>query len=424
MERSALVEAVEQLARALNLIAALPSTPALRREQIRLQVALITPLVHVKGYSAPDVKAAAERARLLIEHAEALGEPPDDPLLLFSVLYGFWTVSCLAFDGDILLQLAAQFLALAQKQGTNVPLMIGHRLMATSLAYTGDPAKARAHYDQAISLYSPATHRPLAMRFGQDHMVTVLSFRLQSLWLLGYPDAALADAEQALKDAREIGQAGSLMFALSHTSRLHIHCGNYVKSNALADELVAFANEKGSVFWKSLGMLNQGCVLTLTGRSTDAIQLFTAAISERRSTGATLFLTAYQSYLAEAYAELGQFNDAWRCISEATRAISTTNERWYEAEVNRKAGEIGQMSREPDATKAEAYFERALAVARAQQAKSWELRAAMSLARLWRSQGKVQQARELLAPVYGWFTEGFDTRDLKEAKALLGELAV
>ena len=134
-------------------------------------------------------------------------------------------------------------------------------------------------------------------------------------------------------------------------------------------------------------------------------------------------IVSYPS-LASAYAELGQFDDAWRCIGEAMTAMETTKERWCEAEVNRIAGEIALKSPEPDAAKAEAYFERALAVARQQQAKSWELRAAMSLARLWRDQGKVQQARELLAPVYGWFTEGFDTRDLKEAKALLEELAV
>ena len=131
----------------------------------------------------------------------------------------------------------------------------------------------------------------------------------------------------------------------------------------------------------------------------------------------------YVSNLATAYAELGQFDDAWRCIGEAETAVETTKYTWYEAEVNRIAGEIALLSPDPDAAKAEAYFERALTVARQQQAKSWELRAAMSLARLWRDQGKRDEARELLAPVYGWFTEGFDTRDLKEAKALLEELA-
>ena len=151
--------------------------------------------------------------------------------------------------------------------------------------------------------------------------------------------------------------------------------------------------------------------------------MITSGITAWRSTGATQFLPSWLSYLAIAHAELGQFDDAWRCIGEAMTTIETTKERWFEAEVHRVAGEIALKSPQPDAAKAESYFERALAVARQQQAKSWELRAAMSLARLWRDQGKPQQARELLAPVYGWFTEGFDTRDLKEAKALLGELA-
>ena len=163
-------------------------------------------------------------------------------------------------------------------------------------------------------------------------------------------------------------------------------------------------------------------LIALTGKAADAVHMLTSGITALRLTGATLWVPLYLSYLARAYAGLGQFDDAWRCIGEAMTVIETTKESWCEAEVYRIAGEIAVLSPKPDAAKAEAYFERALAVARQQQAKSWELRAAMSLARLWRDQGKVQQARELLAPVYGWFTEGFDTRDLKEAKALLEEL--
>ena len=168
LARSALVEAVEQLTRALDQIATLPATPALRREQIKLQVALITPLIHVKGYAAPETKAAVERARLLIEQAEALGEPPEDPLLLFSVLYGFWVANFVAFNGDVVRELAAQFLALAEKQGATVPLMIGHRLMGISLLCTGDIAgRPSALTIEAIALYDPAKHRPLATRFGK-----------------------------------------------------------------------------------------------------------------------------------------------------------------------------------------------------------------------------------------------------------------
>ena len=190
-ERSALAEAIKQITRALSLLSTLPGTPALRREHIRFQVALLTPLQHIKGYAAPDTKAAAEQARLLIDQAEALGEPPEDPLLLFSVLYGLWVANYAAFNGDALRELAAQFLALAINKGGTVPLMLGHRVMATSLVYTGDIAEGRTHYDQAVALYDPATHLPLATRFGQDMRVVILCQRSLALWLLGYPQSAL-----------------------------------------------------------------------------------------------------------------------------------------------------------------------------------------------------------------------------------------
>ena len=423
LARSALVEAVEQLTRALGQIADLPATPALRREQIKLQVALINPLLHVKGYAAPESKAAVERARLLIEQSEALGEPPEDPLLLFSVLYGFWVANAVAFHGDVAREFAAQFLALAEKQKAIVQLMVGHRLMGTSLLLTGDIAQGRTHLDQALALYDPAEHRPLATRFGQEIRVAILGHRSMALWALGYAEAALADTEQALRDAREISHAATLMYALYNTSLTHILRGNYAAAKAEADELAALADEKGALLWKAWGMMNQGCVFALTGKASDSVHKITSGITAVRSTGGTLWMPLYLSNLARAYAELGQLDDAWRCIGEATMAIETTKETWFEAEANRIAGEIVLLSPGPDAAKVEAYFDRALMVARQQQAKSFELRAAMSLARLWRDQGKVQQARELLAPVYGWFTEGFNTRDLKEAKVLLEALA-
>jgi predicted ATPase len=168
----------------------------------------------------------------------------------------------------------------------------------------------------------------------------------------------------------------------------------------------------------------QGCVLALTDKVSDAIRLINSGIAAYRSTGATVNAPFHLSYLASAYLELGQFDHAWRCVGEALAAVETTKETWCEADVLSIAGEIALKSPKPNIQKAERHFERALSVARQQQAKSWELRASMSLARLWRDQGKMQQARELIAPVYGWFTEGFDTRDLKEAKALLDELDV
>ena len=288
LQRSALVEAVEQLTRALDQIAMLPATPTLRREQIRLQVALTTPLMYVKGYAAPETKAAAERARLLIEQAEAHGETPEDPLLLFSALYGLWVANHVAFKGDAVRDLAAQFLALAEKQEAIVPLMVGHRIMGASLLFTGDTAESRAHYDQALALYDPAEHRPLATRFGQDARVAILSYRSMALWYLGYPEAALADADHALKDAREIGQAATLMFALVNTSFTLIQHGNYAAASAQTGEVVALADEKGALYWKTLGMLNQACVLALTGKASDAVYTLTSELAAYRSTGGKL----------------------------------------------------------------------------------------------------------------------------------------
>src|SRR6516165_7037611 len=204
-QRSALVEATEQLRRALDLLATLPGTAVRRREEIKLQVALITPLLHVRGYAAPETRAAVERARLLIEQAEALGESPEDPLLLFSALYGVWAASYVAFNGDVMRELAVQFLALAEKQSATEPLVLGHRLMGLSLLHTGNIADGRGHLERAFTLYDYAEHRPLATRFGQDIGAAILCWRSLAFWLLGYPEAALADTEHALTVAREIG---------------------------------------------------------------------------------------------------------------------------------------------------------------------------------------------------------------------------
>jgi predicted ATPase len=240
--------------------------------------------------------------------------------------------------------------------------------------------------------------------------------------LLGYPDAALRQTEDALANARETGQAATLMYALFHVAIPYTLYGNHAAAAAQAQELAVLAEEKGSLFWKAAGMMNQGSVLALAGRASDAIETLSSGIAALRTTGATLHLPLYLPHLARAHAEFGQFEEAWRCIGEAMTAVETTKEKWCEAEIHRVAGEIALKSPEPDAAKAEAYFERALSVARAQEAKSWELRAATSLARLWRDQGKRDEAHDLLAPIYGWFTEGFDTLDLKEARALLDEL--
>jgi tetratricopeptide (TPR) repeat protein len=270
----------------------LPGTPALRHEEIKLRVALITPLMHVKGYAAEETKAAVGQAHLLIKQAEGLGEAPDDPLLLFSVLYSLWVAHYVAFDGDVMCDLAAQFLALAEKQKAPVPLMTGHRLMGVSLLNTGRFAQARAHLDRGLAFYDHAEHRPLATRFGQDARVAVLFYRSLTLWLLGYPDAARADADRAIEDARELGQAPTLLAALSLTSMTHIHCGNYALAAAHLDEVIPLADAKGALLWKWVGRVDRGCVLAASDAA-GAIRMITSGIDAWRSTGTTVWRPVY-----------------------------------------------------------------------------------------------------------------------------------
>jgi class 3 adenylate cyclase/predicted ATPase len=423
LERSALIEAAEKLARALSLMATLPGTPELRREQIKLQVALITPLMQVKGHAAPETIAAAEKAQILIEQAEAIGEPSEDPLLLFSVLYGFWAASHAAFKGDVMCALAAQFLGLAEKQKTIVPIMVGHRLMGSSLTLTGDIAEGRAHYDQAIALHDPDAHGSLTTRFGQDIGVSNLAFRSLALFLVGYPTSARRDNDEAVKRARQIGHGSTLILGLVYTTLLGLLSRDFRATSSAIDEMEVLAEETGALFWRVIAKLSRGGALALNDQSSKAVPILSANFATYRSTGAKMWVPFWLVNLARAQAAIIQFDAAWHSIADAIETLQATGERWIEAWVYQTAGEIALMESTPDFVKAQNHLTRAIVTAQAQQSKTWELRAAMSLARLWRSQGKVQQARELLAPVYGWFTEGFDTRDLKDAKALLEELA-
>ena len=334
LARSALLEGVEQLKRALDQIATLPATPDLRREEIKLQ---------------------------------------------------------LAFG--------------------NALTLMGHFV------------DGKHHFDRALAIYDPAEHRPLTTRSGRDVGVTLLSVRSGSLWVLGYPEASRNEGKRAVNEAREIGHAATLMFALFWASWLHMLYGHYAEARSFLDEFAGLADEKdASLFWKATEIAFRGALFAETGNASEAVRAITSGMTSLRSTGAALYEPWHLWHLARAYAELGQLDDARRCIDDAIDKVERGNEKSSEPEVHRVAGEIALKSFPPDTEKAEKHFERALSVARQQQQKSYELRAAMSMARLWRDHGKPQQARELLAPVYGWFTEGFDTRDLKVAKALLDEL--
>jgi predicted ATPase len=242
---------------------------------------------------------------------------------------------------------------------------------------------------------------------------------LNSLWTASIVSF---NGEEACELAAEF-LVGTLMHTLSWTILVQILSGDYVTASWLINELVTLADDKGTSFWKAWGMMSKGLLLALTGKVLDAVHASTSGIAAWRLTGATMCLSYYSSCLAMSYAELGHFDDARCLIRKAIRTIEETKERWFEAEIYRMAGEIELKSLDLGGERAEAYFARALSIARVQQAKSFELRAAMSMARLWSGQAKRDEARNLLTPSYSWFTEGFDTLDLKAAKVLLDDLA-
>ena len=316
LERSALVEAVALFTRGLDQAASLPATPALRREQVKLQVGLANSLYHSKGIAAAETTSAFNQARVMIEQAERLGEHIEDPLLLYSVLYGFFIPKFMNFDGDAAFALARQFLALAEQQNATAPIMIGHRLLGNTLLVIGDAAEALSHLDRAWALYDPAAHRPLTTRFGHDVGVATLTFRPLALWMLGYPKTALGETERAITAARQTDHMPTLLFALACTALTHICCRDAAVAATNLDECIALAQEKVP-FFKMFAGAQRGCVLAQTGKAADAIQAINAEIAGLRAMGATTWGTAWLSHLALAYAALGKLDDAWRCIGEA-----------------------------------------------------------------------------------------------------------
>ena len=424
LARSALVEGAELLTRALAQIAALPATPALRGAQIKFQVALATILFHLKGYSSSETIAAFERADAMIEQSELLGEgvEGEDVLLRFSVLYGQWTGNYTKGNFARAAEIARHFLVLAEKQALSAPLVMAHRVMGATLANSGALPAARLHLDKAVALYVPAEHRSLATKFGQDIGVAALCYRSIVLYHLGYPESALRDADEALGSARELGQAGTLIYTIMFVAHLHILCAKFVVAEAFVDELFALSEKHGSIFWRNASLFFRGWVFAATDRADEAVTLIDSGLSGYTAAGATYIAPYGLVWLARAHAACGRIVDAQNAISAALDAMSKTNERWDEAEIYRTRGEIALSLASSDRAVVEGHFRQALAIARKQGAKSHELRAATSLARLWRDQGRQDEARALLAPIFDWFTEGFDLPDLIDAKALLEEL--
>ena len=378
--RSALIEGVAQLGKALGQIATLPTTALLRREEIKLQVALASALFHVKGYTSPETIAAFERADALIEQADALGEHPEgeDALLRFSVMYGQWTGNFSAGNFARAAEHAKQCLALAEKQTRSAPLLVANRLMGGTLLISGQFQAARLHLDRAVTLYAPEEHRSLATRFGQDIGVATLVYRSLVLCHLGYPESARVDVDEALKGARDLGQAGTLVYAVGVGTLSEIHCGRFRLAEARVEELFALSEKYGLPFWRGFGELLRGCIFVATDRGDHATQLIGSGLSVLAATRMTLFSPFGLTCLARAHAACGRVAEAQNALSKALDAVSKTNERWDEAEIHRTAGELAASRPHADPEMTESHFQQSLAIARRQEARAFELRAATS----------------------------------------------
>jgi predicted ATPase len=397
---------------------ALPDTPERARQELLLQTTLGPALMVVKGYASPEVEHAYARARALCQQ---IGDTPQ----FFLVLRGLWWFYLLRAELQTARELGEQLLSLAQRAHDPALLLESRYALGNTLNYLGEFAAAQAHLEQGIALYDRQQHRTHALLYGQDPGVFCYSYAAVTLWLLGYPDQALQRNHEALTLAQEVAHPLSLAFALSCAALLHFSRREGPLVQARAEAIIALAAEHGFAHWWALGTMLQGWARAMQGQSEEGIPQLRQGLAAWQATGARGAGPYYLAMLAEAYGQAGQAEEGLHVLAEALALVHAGGERRHEAELYRLKGELLLSAAggvQNAALSAEECFQQALAIARHQQARSLELRAAMSLSRLWQQQGKQAEARQLLAPIYGWFTEGFDTADLLEARALLDEL--
>ena len=432
-ERSAYPEALSHVTMGLRLLQTLPETLARQQQELALQLALGTAMTIVRGFAAPEVEAAYTRARVLCQQ---LGDTQD----VSPVLFGLWRFGLcgrqlgLTIPWVASLEMGEDLLGLAAQRDETPLSVIGHYTLGATFFYLGELLSARYHLEEGIARYTPAQRSSPLFRAGQDPGVTCHLYAAWTLWLLGYPDQALARTHDALALATELTHPFSSAFALTFASQVYQFRREGQEAYNHADAAVTLATEQGFTFLLAMGTIWRGWAVTTQGQGEDGLRQMRRGLTGLRATGAGLFVPYLLSLLAEGYASLGQVEAGLAVLQEGWEVMEQTGEHVYHAEMSRLKGallllndERGMMNDErgtsqPRAAEAEACFQRAIAVAQQQSAKSWELRAATSLARLWQQQGKPAEAHELLTPVYDWFTEGFDTADLKDAKALLNEL--
>jgi class 3 adenylate cyclase/predicted ATPase/ABC-type transport system involved in cytochrome c biogenesis ATPase subunit len=415
IERSADQEAIGHLTKGLELVNSLPDASQRSSQELELQLLVGPVFLNVKGVASQEVGRTYVRAW---ELSQQIGEAPQK----FSALWGLWYFHNGRGEHRRARELGEQFLALARESQDIAFLIMAHRALCNSLHHLGELVATRAHMEHVIALYDPHQHRSLALRYGQDPAVTARAWGALAVWLLGYPDTALKRIEEARQLASEIGHPPSVAYALGWAAVLHRFRREYASALEQAEAVIALSVERNFAIYSAWGTTVKGWALSNTGRTAEGCELVRNGLSGLRATGLRGALPQQLALLAETLALGGQASEGLRTLEEALSMVEDGGERNFEAELYRLKGELLLQQSAGSTAQAETDFRKAISVAREQQAKSLELRAAMSLARLWRYNGKRTEARDLLAPVYNWFTEGFDTGDLKDAKALLDEL--
>jgi predicted ATPase len=416
LERSAYREAVQHLTQGLALLTTLPETPANAQQELALQLALGTALQATQGMAAPAVEQSFARARALCAQ---VGDTPQ----VIPTLRGLSRFYANRGELATARELGEQLLRLAQRTAVPTHRLAAHDILGHAFYHLGDYGAARTHCEQGIALTDLAVQGGQELHSHAAPAVTCLTFAALTLWCLGFPTQAVRRSQDALALAQALAHPQSLALAQYFAAFLHQRRREVLVVQAQAEALLALATAQEWPLLVGFGTVWQGWALAMQGQGEAGLALMREGVTAVLATGQMGARPLYLVLLAETAGHVGQVEEGLRLLIEAQAAFEASERGDMRAEASRLQGELLLRQAVPAAAQAEACFQQALAVARRQQAKSWELRTAMSLSRLWQRQGKRDEARELLAPIYGWFTEGFDTADLREAKALLAELA-
>ena len=414
VERSGHREAISHLTKGLEVLHTFPDSRERARQELALHIALGASLTAIEGYGAPEVQRAYTRA-------QALCQEVGDTSQLLPVLFGLWRFYVQHGQLQTARALGEQCLTLAQRMRDPVYLLRGHNTLGVTLFYLGELSHAWTHLEQGESLSNPQQLR--SPPFVLDPKAACRAYAALVLWCLGYPDQALRKSQEALSLAQGLAHPHSLAFILVIDAWLHQLRREAHVVLERAEAAVTLSTEQGFALWAAVGTFWQGWILAEGGQEGEGIAHMRQGFDAWRATGADVWQPHMLALLAEVQGKVGRAEAGLHTLAEALTLVNTTGERFYEAEMYRLQGELLLLQAIPEAQQVEACFHQALAIARHQAAKSLELRAAMSLSRLWQRQGKLAEACQLLAEVYGWFTEGFDTADLQEAKMLLDALA-